>query len=194
MHTYVYLRVSTADQTTQNQLLEIRAAGYQPDSIYSEVCSGKVAAMDRLVFAKMVDAISHNQSPSRLVVSKLDRLGRDAVDVVTTVKSLSQSGTQVRVLQLGDLDLSSTAGKLVLTTLSAVAQMERDIIVERTLAGINRAREQGKHIGRPKAAGSKTICTVKKMLGDGVSISEIARQNEISRATVHRIRDGVYTS
>ena len=68
-------------------------------------------------------------------MTKLDRLGRDAIDILTTVRRLSDLGCAVRVLQLGELDLTSSAGKMVLSALSAVAEMERDILVERTKAG-----------------------------------------------------------
>ena len=191
MHTFVYARVSTADQSVDNQLLEIRAAGYDPDSVYTEVVSGKVPAAERPQFNTMLSAIHATRKPKRLVVSKLDRLGRDSVDITSTIRNLAADGTQVRVLQLGDLDLTSTAGKLVLATLAAVAEMERDILIERTMAGINRARQQGKHIGRPKAADKDATASIYKMLSNGVSVSQIAREHSVSRATVQRIRDRV---
>lgn len=73
------------------------------------------------------------------LVSKLDRLGRDAIDILSTVKHLSERNIKVIVLQLGNTDLTSTTGELLLTMLSAVAEMERSIIVERTQAGLSRA-------------------------------------------------------
>lgn len=79
-----------------------------------------------------------------LVVSKLDRLGRDAPDVLATIKSLAALHVEVTVLQLGKLDLTSPAGKLMLAMLAAVAEMERDLIVERTQAGLARAKAEGR--------------------------------------------------
>ena len=87
-----------------------------------------------------------------LVVSKLDRLGRDAMDVMSTVRSLSARRVRVVVHSLGGVDLTSTTGKLLVTMLAAVAEMERDLLVERTRAGVARAKAQGKQIGRPAKA------------------------------------------
>ena len=131
MHTFIYARVSTDGQTTENQLLEIERAGYEADAIYQDTISGKVPAKDRPEFGKMLDTIIRTKKPKRLVVSKLDRLGRDAIDILSSVKFLEEAGCAVRVLQLGDLDLTSSAGKLVMSTLAAVSEMERDMLVER---------------------------------------------------------------
>ncbi len=81
------------------------------------------------------------------MVSKLDRLGRDAVDVLQTVRLLESIGFQVIVLQLGKVDLASVAGKLLLIMLVAVAELERNLLVERTQAGQQRARSQRKRLG-----------------------------------------------
>ena len=189
MLTFVYGRVSTAEQTTDNQILEIEQAGYEADTIYTDIISGKVPAMERPEFARMMDAVIRTRKPKRLVVTKLDRLGRDAFDVTATVKALSAAGCGVRVLQLGDLDVTSTAGKLVLATLAAVAEMERDILIERTNAGLARARKEGKRLGRPPAVDHDATLAIRRKLGDGLSISKIAREHHVSRATVQRIRE-----
>ena len=194
MQTFAYLRVSTAGQTAENQLLEIESAGYVPDAVYSDVISGRVPATERSEFAKMADALRRLRSPKRLIVSKLDRLGRDAGDVMSTVRNLAGIDCAVRVLQLGDLDLVSSAGKLVMTTLAAVAEMERDILIERTKAGLERARRDGKRLGRPKAVDKETAATIQMELDLKVSIAQIARSHAISRATIARIRDGQWTA
>ncbi len=189
MHTFIYARVSTAGQTTDNQLLEIEQAGYEADTVYTDTISGKVPAMERPEFARMMDTITRTKKLKRLIVTKLDRLGRDASDITATVRALSKTGCAVQVLQLGNLDVTSSAGKLVLATLAAVAEMERDILIERTHAGLARARNEGKHLGRPKAADEKATDDIRRKLNDGVSVSQIAREHQISRATVQRIRD-----
>jgi len=89
-----------------------------------------------------------------LVVSKLDRLGRDAQDIMATIRMLAGSGIAVVVLQLGSLDLSSPAGKLMLSMLAAVAELERDLLVGRTQAGVARAKSEGKTLGRPMKTNS----------------------------------------
>jgi putative DNA-invertase from lambdoid prophage Rac len=191
MHTVIYARVSTTGQTTDNQLLEIETAGYQGDAVYTDTISGKVPATERPEFGKMLDAIGRTKKPKRLIVSKLDRLGRDAVDILGTVRGLEGMGCSVRVLQLGDLDLTSSAGKLVLSTLAAVAEMERDILIERTNAGLARARRDGKQLGRPKVTDDGAALSIRSQLGAGASVSQVARDHGVSRQTVMRIRDGV---
>jgi putative DNA-invertase from lambdoid prophage Rac len=189
MHTFVYARVSTSDQTNDNQLLEIEQAGYDADTVYTDTVSGKVPADERLEFGKLLDTVIRTKKPKRLIVTKLDRLGRDAIDIMTTVKRFSEMGCAVRVLQLGDLDLASSAGKLVLSTLSAVAEMERDLLVERTNAGIARARAEGKTLGRPKVTNDKSAAEITDKLHEGVSVAQIARDHGVSRMTIMRIRD-----
>lgn len=191
MFTFAYTRVSTADQTTENQLQEIKGRGYSPDMIFSETVSGKVPAAARPEFIKLLDAIARMKAGKRLIVVKLDRLGRDAADVLATVKRLDALGCSVRVLQLGDLDLTTAAGKMVLTTLSAVAEMERDLLIERTRAGIDRARREGKHVGRPKALTPGKAERVREMLASGASVSAMAREMNVSRATVIRCREAI---
>ncbi len=83
-----------------------------------------MTAAERLEFAAMLAMLARLRGPRRLVVSKLDRLGRDAADVLATVRRLEAIGCAVRVLQLGELELTSTAGKMVLATLAAVAEMD----------------------------------------------------------------------
>jgi len=85
MHTFAYARVSTGDQTTENQILEIETAGFEPDAIYCDTISGKVPAMERPEFARMMDTITRTRKQKRLIVAKLDRLGRNAADITGTV-------------------------------------------------------------------------------------------------------------
>jgi len=84
-----------------------------------------------------------------LVVTKLDRLGRNAIDVAKTVETLETRGIKVHCLALGGVDLTSSAGKLTMGVINAVAQFERDLLVERTQSGLARARSQGKRLERP---------------------------------------------
>lgn len=189
MHNFIYARVSTSGQTTDNQLLEIEQAGYQADTVYADTISGSVPALERPEFSKMMDTIQRTKKAKRLVVTKLDRLGRDAVDVLGTVRALEAAGCAVRLLQLGDLELTSPAGKIVLTTLAAVAEMERDILIERTNAGLARARKEGKVLGRPKVTDDSKAEAIRRQLAEGVSVSQVARDHGVSRQTVMRIRD-----
>ena len=189
MHTFAYARVSTGSQTTENQFMEIEAAGYHTDACYSDTISGKVPATERPEFAAMLSSIERTKKPTRLIVGKLDRLGRDAPDVMAMVKRLKGIGCAVKVLQLGDFDLTSTAGKMVLATLAAVAEMERDLLIERTNAGLARARRDGKQLGRPKALTKGQVTEVREQLEQGHAVAAVAREFSVSRATVIRARD-----
>jgi DNA invertase Pin-like site-specific DNA recombinase len=122
-----------------------------------------------------------------LVVTKLDRLGRDAQDVGATIKMLAARSIEVIVLQFGKLDLTSTAGKLMLTMLAAVAEMERDLLVERTQSGLARAKAEGKALGRPSSTSPEQRATIAKRHKGGESISALAREHGLSRASVMRI-------
>jgi putative DNA-invertase from lambdoid prophage Rac len=184
-----YGRVSTDTQSTENQRVELAQAGYQiPDEFWfsDRGVSGKTCATQRPQFGILLSKI---RSGETLVVSKLDRLGRDAVDVMQTIRLLGDRNVKVIVLQLGSTDLTSAAGKLLLTMLAAVAEMERDLLVERTQAGLRRAKAQGKKLGRPAKTTPEQQRSIRDELKLGVSVSHLARQHSVSRATVIGIRD-----
>jgi putative DNA-invertase from lambdoid prophage Rac len=187
MATFGYGRVSTKEQTTENQRREIEAAGYAVGVAFwyaDEGVLGKVSALQRPQFAKMLGQIRDGET---LVVTKLDRLGRDAHDVGATIRMLAGRRIEVIVLQLGKLDLTSAAGKLMLTMLAAVTEMERDLLVERTQSGLARAKAEGKTLGRPVSTTIDQRVAMMKRHQDGESISALAKAYEISRASVMRI-------
>lgn len=182
-----YARVSTHEQTTENQRLELEQAGY-PVAYWFEDrgVSGKCPASQRPSFQALLSKIRAGET---LVVSKMDRLGRDAIDVLQTVKLLQERGVHVIVHQLGNTDLTSPAGKLLLTMLSALAEMERDLLVERTQAGLARAKAEGKQLGRKAKTNDAQRQEIRQRLGAGESVSSVARGYNISRANVIGIRD-----
>lgn len=187
MATFGYGRVSTGAQTTENQRLELEAGGYQLDYWYEDSgVSGGTPAASRPQFAKLLDRIRDGET---LVVSKLDRLGRDAIDVQQTVRTLSNRGIRVVVHSLGGTDLASAAGKLMLAMLSAVAEMERDLLVERTQAGLARAKAEGKRLGRPSKTDEGQREAIRAALAGGSTVSQLARDFSVSRATIIGIRD-----
>lgn len=111
--TFAYARVSTIDQETQNQIAEIESAGFkvEPHRIITETISGSVAIAQRPEFARLLDKMEQGDV---LIVTKLDRLGRDAIDVASTVAKLEEMGIRVHCLALGGVDLTSSAGKLTM--------------------------------------------------------------------------------
>ena len=187
MAVFAYSRVSTHEQTTDNQKLEIQRAGFNVDYWFEDVgVSGKTTTSQRPQFSMLLNKIRDGET---IVVSKLDRLGRDAIDILSTVKYLSELNIKVIVLQLGNNDLASTTGKLLLTMLSAVAEMERSIIIERTQAGLARARAEGKKLGRMSKTTDEQKKEIRNRLRAGETVSSVARAFGVSRATVLVIKN-----
>lgn len=185
--TFAYLRVSKDDDvmTTANQRLELEQAGYRVDYWHEDVISGSTQAAERPGFAAMLGKMRDGET---LLVSKLDRLGRDALDVMATVRALSDRGIRVIVHSLGGVDLSSPSGKLLVTMLAAVAEMERDLLIERTRAGIARARNEGKVIGRPPKTSPEQRRDMLESMAAGQTVSALARKYGVSRASVIAVR------
>lgn len=184
-----YGRVSTSDQTTENQRRELQQAGYvvQHRRWFADVVSGKVPASQRPEFARLLERIEEGDS---LVVSKLDRLGRDSIDVEQTLRLLEERGVSVIVLQLGRTDLTSSTGRLIRKVLGAVADMERDLLIERTRAGLARAKAEGKHLGRRWKTTPEQRAEMRSRHAGGESVSSLARAYRISRGSVlNAIRD-----
>lgn len=188
--TFAYARVSTLEQEPLNQLGEIKAAGFnvEPHRIITETVSGSVAIVRRKGFSRLLDKMEKGDV---LIVTKLDRLGRDAIDVSTTVARLEQEGIRVCCLALGGVDLTSSAGKLTMGVINAVAQFERDLLIERTQSGLARAKAEGKILGRPPALSDEQQQTVRQRLASGETVSTIAREMKTSRQTIMRARDAV---
>lgn len=185
---FAYCRVSTTDQTTQNQSMEINAAGFTIEShrLIEESISGSVAAKERPGFIKLIDRMEPGDV---LVVTKLDRLGRNAMDVRATVEQLASSGVRVHCLALGGVDLTSPAGKMTMQVIAAVAEFERDLLIERTQSGIIRAKAAGKQFGRPPALNMEERAAVVERLDAGANIAEIARAFKTTRQTIMRVKE-----
>ncbi|HDR9140628.1 MULTISPECIES: recombinase family protein [Burkholderia cepacia complex] len=188
--TFAYARVSTSDQTTANQLREIEAAGFSVDKrrVVSESISGSVSADQRPGFAQLLVKMEEGDV---LIVTKLDRLGRNAMDVRATVEGLAERGIRVHCLALGGVDLTSAAGRMTMQVLNAVAEFERDLLIERTHAGIARAKAEGKAMGRPSALSAEQRADVLRELDAGASVAALARRFGTSRQTIMRVRDAV---
>ncbi|KJZ38231.1 recombinase family protein [Pseudomonas fluorescens] len=181
--TFLYCRVSTANQFTENQVQEVRSAGFeiQPNRTVEETISGSIAASERPGFQKLLDRM---ESGDVLIVTKLDRLGRNAMDVRQTVERLSKNGIRVHCLALGGVDLTSAAGKMTMQVLGAVAEFERDLLIERTQQGLTRAKSEGKKLGRPVAV--KTTENVQKLKSQGYIQTEVASELGLGIATIKR--------
>lgn len=183
---FAYCRVSTADQIADNQILEIEAAGFriEPRRVVAETISGSTAAMQRPGFGRLVDRLEWGDV---LVVTKLDRLGRNAMDVRATVEKLADEKVRVHCLALGGADLMSTAGKMTMAVINAVAEFERDLLVERTQAGLKRAKAQGKRLGRSPSLSADQQREVRQKRGEGLSLGALATEYGVSRSAIQRV-------
>lgn len=181
--TFAYLRVSTIDQTTDNQHQEIEGAGFavEPQRVIAETVSGSIPASERKGFSKLLERM---EAGDILVVTKLDRLGRNAMDVRSTIEKLALMGIKVHCLALGGVDLTSPAGKITMSVIAAVAEFEKDILVERTQQGLIRAKAEGKQLGRPKAVDPKDVLKLKV---DGMTQKAAADTLRVSLSTIKRV-------
>ena len=105
------------------------------------------------------------------------------------VPQLENNGIRVHCLALGGVDLTSSAGKMTMQIIAAVAEFERDLLIERTQSGIARAKESGKQFGRPPTLNKEERAEIIKKLAAGISVSELAREFKTTRQTVMRVRE-----
>lgn len=190
MTVYAYYRVSTDKQDYNSQKLGVveyccRANLNIDKEVLDDGVSGTVKAKDR----KLWKIVKQAKKGDYLITSELSRLGRSTVDVLDTCQRLAENGVNVYfVKQAMGLD-QSPMGKMMLAILSAFAEMERDLISQRTLEGLKRAREQGKHLGRPfgKRGFRKLDIEEIKMLADkGFNKQQIANMQDVHWKTVSR--------
>lgn len=186
VRTFLYCRVSTADQSTDNQVSEVEAAGFkvEPRRIVVETVSGSVPAMERKGFVKLLDRM---EAGDVLLVTKLDRLGRNAMDVRATVDRLADEGIRVHCLALGGVNLTSPAGRMTMQVIAAVAEFERDLLIERTQAGLKRAKAQGRALGRPQSLNAPQQEEILSARKEGVSLGVLAAKYGVSRAAIQRV-------
>ncbi len=178
-HLLGYARVSTPDQELALQLDELGAAGC--DRIFSDVASG--AKTERPELVKLLD---YAREGDTIVVWKLDRLGRSLKHLVTTVESLKDRGVHFRSLREG-IDTSTPAGKLVFHIFASLAEFERDLIIERTNAGLAAARARGRLGGRRRSLNPRQVQTLFAMYDSREHhVRAIAETLGTSTATVYR--------
>lgn len=183
MSVITYLRVSTNEQTVQNQRQAIAASGWQVDREFADdAVSGTTNAASRAGWSA---CLAYVRDGDTLVVYALDRLGRSTVDVLTQINLLSERGIRLVILKQG-FDTDTPAGKLALTMFAAFAEFEHGIRKERQIEGIARARCEGKYQGRKPKLSAEQQAELKRRYAANENRSELARQFGIDRATVHR--------
>lgn len=181
--TYGYARVSTAKQTNGNSFEDQEQALKQAGAeiIVKDAYTG--TKMDRPAFTKLMQDLNPGD---KLIVTKLDRFARSAIQGVEVVRDLMAKGVTVHILNMGIADNTPT-GKLMVTMLLAFAEFERDMIVERTQAGKNIARANGKRVdGRPKKFNTDKVNHALDLLEKGSSYTEVEKLMNISKSTLIR--------
>lgn len=181
-----YMRVSKADgsQSLDLQRDSLLAAGVENDNIYDDLASGK--RDDRPGFAMCVKALRPGDT---LVVWKLDRLGRDLRHLVNTVHDLTgrEIGMKVLTGHGASIDTTTSAGRMVFGIFAALAEYERDLTVERTLAGLSAARARGRVGGRPpKMTTAKLRLAMAAMGQPETKIADLCKELGVTRSTLYR--------
>ena len=179
------MRVSTAEQSLALQRDALLSAGIVPERIYEDTCSGSVA--DRPGLSRALEVL---RAGDALVVWKLDRIGRSLAHVVELVGALQAKGIGLKVLT-GGIDTTSATGRLVFGIFATLAEFERDLIHERTMAGLAAARARGRTGGRPRLMTRAKLRTAMAMMSDrSNAASDVAEQLGISTSTLYAYVDG----
>src|SRR5947208_363807 len=178
-----YARVSTQEQTLDLQTDALKAAGCDPDHIYKDTKSGASAERSGLQ-----EAMNHLRAGDTLVVWRLDRLGRTLKHLIATITELSEKGIGFKSLQ-ENMDTTTSGGKLIFHIFGALAEFEREVIKERTNAGLQAARARGRLGGRPKIQSlePKKIALARKLYEDGnTPVQEICDTLHKGKSTLYR--------
>ena len=177
MPMYGYARVSSLSQSTEVQVSRLKAVGC--DVVREEAASGR----SRIGRTELETILEFIRPGDTLVVVKLDRLGRSTRDVLNLVHELESKGAALRVLE-PEIATSRPEGRIILTTLSMVAEMEVQFIRERQRAGIEAAKAKGIYKGRKRSIDRDAVCNLRK---EGMGATEIARRLGIGRASVYKV-------
>ena len=180
---FIYARVSTTDQNVEQQVQKLQSElSWEDATVYAEKISGKT--LDR----EQLNALRSTVKPSdSILVLSVSRLGRNTREVLDFIAEMTDKAVKVYVQDLGMMDVTSSMGKLVLTTLAAVAEMQREEILDKQRTGIERAKAEGKYKGKQQS--DKTIKACKAAVADidkGLSKEKAAKANGIGVATLYR--------
>jgi len=178
-----YARVSTGHQSLDQQLDALVTAGVEPNRVYTDKLSGTSTREQRPGLAALLD---YARPGDAIVVVGIDRLGRNAAEVMTTIRELGERNIVLRSLREG-VDTSNATGRMVAGVLASLAELELELGRERRLAAREARRARGQHIGRPRALDAKNAALAERMHASGESASTIATTLGVSRATVYRV-------
>ena len=177
-----YARVSTAHQSLDQQMDALTAAGVEAARVYTDKLSGTSTRQQRPGLAALLD---YARQGDAIVVVGIDRLGRNAAEVMMTIRDLGERGIVLRSLREG-IDTSNASGRMVAGVLASLAELELELGKERRMAARDARRARGQSIGRPKALTGEKAALARRMHDSGESASTIATTLNVSRATVYR--------
>jgi DNA invertase Pin-like site-specific DNA recombinase len=178
-----YARVSTDHQSLDQQLDALAEAGVDPKRVYTDKLSGTSTREQRAGLAALLD---YARPGDAIVVVGIDRLGRNAAEVMTTIRELGERNIVLRSLREG-IDTSNATGRMVAGVLASLAELELELGRERRAAARDARRARGQSIGRPKALDQSKVALAQRMHASGESASTIASTLGVSRATVYRV-------
>jgi DNA invertase Pin-like site-specific DNA recombinase len=178
-----YARVSTGHQSLDQQIDALAAAGVNPERIYSDKLSGMSTREQRPGLGAVLD---YARPGDAIVVVGIDRLGRNAAEVMATIRELGEREIVLRSLREG-IDTSNATGRMVAGVLASLAELELELGRERRTAAREARRARGQHIGRPKVLDKSKVGLAQRMHASGESASTIASMLGVSRATVYRV-------
>lgn len=178
MRLFGYARVSTSQQSLDAQIKKLKEEGVKPSRIFSDKMTGSKLARSGLDLLRV-----KVEEGDMVLVTKLDRLGRDTADMIQLIKGFDNDGVAVKFLQDG-ISTEGSMGKMVVTILSAVAQAERERILERTNEGRIEAKARGVVFGRKRIINREKLLALHQR---GVGAPEIAKQLGIGRSTVYKL-------
>jgi DNA invertase Pin-like site-specific DNA recombinase len=178
-----YARVSTGHQRLDQQADALTAAGVDTGRIYSDKLSGASTREQRPGLAALLD---YAREGDAIVVVGIDRLGRNAAEVMSTIRELGERGIVLRSIREG-IDTSNATGRMVAGVLASLAELELELGRERRSAAREARRARGQAIGRPKALDDAKAALAQRMHASGESASTIAAALGCSRATVYRV-------
>ena len=178
-----YARVSTDRQSLDQQIDALTAAGVSSERVYTDKLSGTSTREQRPGLGALLD---YARPGDAIVVVGIDRLGRNAAEVMMTIRELGERDIVLRSLREG-IDTSNSTGRMVAGVLASLAELELELGRERRAAAREARRARGQHIGRPRALDAKKTALAQRMHANGESASTIASALGVSRATVYRV-------
>lgn len=181
---YGYARVSTTAQSLGEQLEQLKQAGVSKENMYKEKFTG--TKMNRPEFTKLLSVLKDNDI---VVVTKLDRFARNTKEALEVIEPLLERNITIKVLNLGTIE-NTTIGRMIMRTILSVAEMERDMIVERTQEGKAFAKRNNPNFreGRPKAKITDDKLHAYELLKSGLSYKEVSKRTRLSVSTIQRVK------